>query len=810
MTKHAWLLVLGGAAAFLVWINSVRIERVGYVTELVGAETAVDPASPTGYAGGVRQMIVPEHNSESYQWIMQVQQMFERGEWRVRHVDYDNAPIGRDANTPSPYRWWLGFVAKCHQWLSGRSDGLAVERAALYADPILHGLLLVGAAGFAAWQFGALSAALLAIVLAIGFPFAGAFLPGQPDDDGLMLASIVWTILPLLILAGPRLRRLMESGDTAGARLLLKRGFSLSGIAGGIGLWVNAPREGLVLSGIVLGGIVAAWLRRSAKGSGSEAAEELPWRNWALCGAATSLAAFFFEFAPGHLGGLRLEQVHPLYSLGWVGAGELLTWIQRKEARLNRRGWVTVILATLAIAATPTLMFLTGGTALAGGDALATRLTNIPGSAVAANLSEWIKRDGASLMVAATVLPLLLLVPAGWFLARRRTPARHRTALLLAIGPVLAGLALACFQIRGLNFVDGTLFALMVALLLALTSISASARWIVAGVVTLLLLPGAVLVTTQVRTEQKKTTTEIDVQALIERDLAHWLANQTGEAGAVILAPPNLTASLCYFGGLSGIVTPYLENKTGFLAAVRISGATSPDEAQALAQGRNLTHIVVPSWDETLNEFALLGAEQSDQALISLLHQWQPPRWLRPVPYPLPQISGFEGRFAYVFQVVEVQDNQTALSRLAEYFLEMGMTRLADSVADALEQLFPSDLAALTARAHVEIALRDGPALAATLAVIDEALARGSDGVLPWERRVSLALALAEARRMDQARTMVTACLTGADVDQLRFLTTGTLYRLMLFCKVTGTEFPNPQQRNAALALLPLELRERL
>ena len=85
----------------------VRIQRVEHVSNLVETEAVVDPASPTGYAGGLRQLVVPERNDDSCQWIVQTQQMLARHEWRVRHVDYDNAPFGRDILTPSPYRWWL-------------------------------------------------------------------------------------------------------------------------------------------------------------------------------------------------------------------------------------------------------------------------------------------------------------------------------------------------------------------------------------------------------------------------------------------------------------------------------------------------------------------------------------------------------------------------------------------------------------------------------------------------------------------------------------------------------------------------------
>jgi len=69
-----------------------------------------------------------------------------------------------------------------------------------------------------------------------------------------------------------------------------------------------------------------------------------------------------------------------------------------------------------------------------------------------------------------------------------------------------------------------------------------------------------------------------------------------------------------------------------FAAAVRIAGATSPDEAQAVAQSRGLNYIVLPSWDSFLDEYARLASGKAEHSLIALLHQWRAPRWLRPVP----------------------------------------------------------------------------------------------------------------------------------------------------------------------------------
>ena len=106
------MIVLVVAVIFLVWSSRVRLQRIDYVSGLVGggAQT-VDVHSPTGYFNAQRDVIVPGRNERNFDWIAQTQQMFAGGRSRIRHVDYDNAPQGRAVNTTSPYRWWLGGLA---------------------------------------------------------------------------------------------------------------------------------------------------------------------------------------------------------------------------------------------------------------------------------------------------------------------------------------------------------------------------------------------------------------------------------------------------------------------------------------------------------------------------------------------------------------------------------------------------------------------------------------------------------------------------------------------------------------------------
>ena len=96
LSARAWLLIPLCAVGFLVWTNLERAQRAEQVTNTDREEAVVDAASPTGYAGGKRWLIVPEHNNRSYQWISETQQMLTHGQWRVRHLEYENAPFGRE------------------------------------------------------------------------------------------------------------------------------------------------------------------------------------------------------------------------------------------------------------------------------------------------------------------------------------------------------------------------------------------------------------------------------------------------------------------------------------------------------------------------------------------------------------------------------------------------------------------------------------------------------------------------------------------------------------------------------------------
>ncbi|MES1168269.1 MAG: hypothetical protein ABUL61_03770, partial [Oleiharenicola lentus] len=225
----------------------------------------------------------------------------------------------------------------------------------------------------------------------------------------------------------------------------------------------------------------------------------------------------------------------------------------------------------------------------------------------------------------------------------------------------------------------------------------------------LMLVPGFVLSWPKTQTEEKLSPAQ--ARTLIERDLAQWLSARS-EPGTIAFAPPALSASLCYYGGLRVVATPFPGNQEGLALAVRIASATSTDEAQALVQRRGIQYLIVPSWDGVLDEFARIGSATPERSLVALLRQWLPPRWLRPVAYQMPVIPGLENDSLAVFEVVEPQENAVALSRLAEYFVETGRLDLAAAVGDSLEKAFANDAGALIARAQVALARNESRTLA--------------------------------------------------------------------------------------------------
>lgn len=816
-SSRLWYLVPLGALVFLLWANHSTLRRADTLARL--GDTPEE-----SHAAGTRQFLARNHDALSYQWLLQTDTLLRSGDVRVRHVDYDNAPQGREVRTPSPYRLWLALVAGVAGALEGRPATGMLESAARYADPILHAVFLLVTALLVRRWFGVTAAVVHSVAAVTLVPFVLPFLGGGPGDHGLSLLAAWFALVP--ILAHLRRRSLGESlpaGErspraTEQAARLTQLAF-WAGVAGAFTFWVNAATGLAVLGALLVGGLVAALLTR--RGAPAAAAD---WPAWGVGGSAGVLLFFVAEYAPNHLATWQLEYLHPLWGVAWLGAAGLLQLLVKPAS-----GWRRILIGTLSLAAIAgplVVLFRTPSRAVLTAP-LSLRAPTLPGSLGTDSLASWLGRVGFTApALAASVAFIAIVGLAMWKLWRRHhggagspgdpaTRGLRSPVLAMALTVTLVLGALAVWQLYWWTLLSVSLLAL-----LAVTAAhepqtapgtpKALTRWFTRAVLLCALIPSLFTGIARAKANRSDTTfSEADIAALVERDIAHWLAQRVGSAKAVVLAPPGLTAALCFHGGLRGLGTPSWENKDGIEGAIRIAGATSPDEGHAIAQKRELTHIVLPSWDQSLEALVQANAPASSTPLIATLHEWQAPRWLRPVAYPMPSIPGFESHSVKIFEVVEVQDNALALSRFAEYFVETQRMREAVAVAMALEQSFPNELPALVARVLVAKAIRDTEGLNSASTALLRLVAAPLDP-MPWDRHVALVIALAELQRFDLARVQLEQVLAAMDEPQLRQLSSVSLFRLLLICKLSRQEIPDVRLRNLAVQLLPPEMRSRV
>jgi hypothetical protein len=174
----------------------------------------------------------------------------------------------------------------------------------------------------------------------------------------------------------------------------------------------------------------------------------------------------------------------------------------------------------------------------------------------------------------------------------------------------------------------------------------------------------------------------------------------------------------------------------------------------------------------------------------------------------LPSIPGFEDQSVTVFEVVEEQDEATNLGNIALYFVEMGDLDQARSAAAGLTR-FSIDFGAWVVRAQVAAATGDNAELAKVLKVLQSRLAAKVQPLISWNRRVGLAVVLARAKVEALAKKQLELCIDGIDDANIRSLSPGSVYRLLVLCRGFGVSMP-PTQSALALSLVPPVLRARL
>ncbi|GAB5559205.1 MAG: hypothetical protein SynsKO_08520 [Synoicihabitans sp.] len=783
-----WALVPLIVAGLLYWFNASAAERVSAVSALF-SDRLVDPALIAGAEVNIevrRSQIVPGHNLESMELMLQAEQLREQETWRLTKVEYDNAPNGRGVETPSAPRWWLALMSSRENEAENVSKQVA--DAALKSDPLLHVILLVLFYGLVAWQWGLFPAAMGTLVIGLYYPLVGSFHPGAPAAAGLATAAV----------------GLLWIGFVFGLKNVLERKagqawWIVSAIAGATTIWVSPNRGFLLVAALFLAGLLVIWRQRNEADT-----RPLPWWSWGVAGAGAILAFWGIDYAPREAAWAngRLHQIHPLYALSWLGLAGVGATLSRG---LNKKSdWAKVTLGALAGLAIVGYMIVTKDEGMLAVGLGADLIVHLPDVVSSSTFAEWVNANSSGAAAAGTILPLGLMVWAVWLGLQKSTTSASRTLLLAMLLPLIVSVALGFSNLSwwgtvgvGLAILAGTLateFAILRSrlVLLGLLLLGVGIAW---GH----LIPLA-------REAASPEPTASDVRSLAERDLAHWLSLRGDEFRSVVLSPPDVTPALYYYGGVRGLGSPYAENGDGFIAAVRIASASSPDESLALATQRELAHIVIPSWDGFLDEYARLGAAQPEHSMMAMLHNWLAPRWMRAVDHSLPDDDLFDDMSTTIFSVTETQDNASALSRLGEYFAETKQPQFATAIAVTLQKSFPSDLSGLVAQAHIAVSQGNLTVFNEALQSIRQNVEDERDGDLEFDRRVSLANILMLGREAELARDQVLYCMDEVDAYLLKTVSTANLYRFVLLADSLQEPFPEPELGAFARALLPAEM----
>ena len=268
--RWIWVGGLALALAVLAADSARRLNGIQATTDAqVGArlEPEVDPDSRTGYRFNQHRLVLTQ--TDGYQWLMQAEQEIDGGGLRIREVEYDDAPVGREVHWSGFLRWWgVGVARVYHVGRPELTAPQALEHVAPWANTALLAVFLVVLTPLIAVRLGSVPASLLALGSVAVYPFYDFFGVGYFDHHGVAAMSCLMAVL-FLIAAGAGWVR-AETGGTQPSseeRALwewvptersARRWFVAAGLAGAAGLWISAAAMAPVPVGIGLGGLVAS------------------------------------------------------------------------------------------------------------------------------------------------------------------------------------------------------------------------------------------------------------------------------------------------------------------------------------------------------------------------------------------------------------------------------------------------------------------------------------------------------------------------------------------------------------------------
>lgn len=646
---------------------------------------------PAGMAGGGKAEVPPQliHpiGADGCIWLRWAEEMVQKEDFRLREVDFDNAPSGRPIHWDLGFAWWLIFLGRANQMMTGLPLEAALTDMANLANPILFCICLIVFPVVVYRRWGVWPAIALLAALLGNLGFQVGFLWGVVDHHGLHNAAILACLLGLGLGGLGWVRTDDESGggeqSSLPGRKSARRGFIFSGVAASIGLWVSAVTMSVALVGIGLGAVSAFLAFGRLRAREGELSNPRLWRWWGYSGAAGSLALYLLEYGPNHFE-MRLEVNHPLYALALAGAGELLCFLQGVTTASawsrSAGGWIRAGLATLSILVLPFLILTHGSQWYLPFDRF---LFHLHGGISECTPFYWefLKRSALDL-VTLYGTPAMIMILCASCIPIRAIRLSERSMLLFVAGTGLVFVLALLYQLRWA--IPGTSVWVAAAPFLALSVQSLARKREKAGMlpaartvllaVLLGLLPFKSLIDARA-SRNPNVLLEDEGMQLLYRDVAQFLRSYVGPGdGVVLLSSPNATLHISHYGRFGSVGTLYWENISGLRAAAEIMQAQSDDEALRLIQQRGVTHLVLIKRDQFIFP-PVDGSGPADLQGWKRTFGWRTafgrslPIWLRPLPYRIPPALKALETEVMVAEVAPEQTVAEAAFHLGEYFL---------------------------------------------------------------------------------------------------------------------------------------------
>lgn len=737
--------------------------------ETLSAQGSPPPArelySPTGYSLGQRHFLGTRERGETYRWIATTQEFIATGFFGPRDYTWDTSPEGRPLLLPRLYAQYIAALASARHLLSGEPMPIAVEKAALWEPVLSHVVAFLCLVGLMWTRFGPSSAGLAGLFFASSPLIAAQFTSGAltARTGALLFAAYV------LALNVPRRGK---GEETAWPYLR-------SSLSAGVSLWLD-PAFGF--TAILIS--ACAQLLESIRSD-----QKRPFITWSVVGSALAGAGWIIDGAVWNPSAGELRYNHPLYAAAWLGIGLIAAGIQNARGA-NRRRAVAVAQCLAGLTLVGPLVYyqikLHDPGWLYSGAALR-RLTSLDETLVFNHLAEWFAAASAA-EICIIVLPLDAVIVASVFYLLKKDDDTSRSRFGAATVVFAAIVLCSFFRVRWL--VVGSLLApVLYGYFLARHQKRLNRVAGVAGVIVIAIIAlcGQRLPLSLERPNETSEAQRADLEAMIYRHCAHWLATHTVGQPATALASPSLSDSLIFHGGCHTLVSTAWESYPGQVAASRILSAPEFTEAEAVLESRKITHVLIPSWDQALPLFV---QNKSADNFYTRLQRWVLPAYLRAIPYHPPQTVGYVDQKLPVFKMTAPQDEALALSRLAEYFAEMNRPEPAQLAARAAQQTFPDDPNVTLACATVYGQTGETSAFENALSKLS---ADTQAGRVPpdWDRRVQRAIVFALGKRHDLAKPEVEACLENLNETSIPDLTPLQAHRLARLVKGYGLRFPD-------------------